>query len=516
MKLDINKLKQKISIALIVLTCGACTNDLNIDIPLVSDYIKDVTIEGATTEIDHDAKTITILFESVMDLSRVPTTFTLAHNTVLINYEDNTPLIDLTDLKNGLKVDLLYGNKSVSYQMTATFDASLAIIGYETLPGKNRAEIKLNLGNNADLSKLLLKWNDDANSKEVIVDNTAIANKSISILLDEALKEGNNFIKLESFDKANKPTSNIINITARTYGENYSNALLNRKRSAVSVLSLSPSNTGKIKFEFEASAADMLAVKFEYTGKTGASMETVLEKNAGEIILVDCDFDQEIMYSTTYKPEPKSLDLFQSAAVKYLVSDEDLMFKLDKQHFASAMLNNDTPNDYESDPSLKIANLWDGLACDNIVTWAEQVNYMNWTSGIGTGQASITIKVAEERVRLSHIKINLYWPYTWTGIKKYELWAYTKGDNVPPMDGNWDDWTKLGTIDNSPATVSEEAKAAAYTLGDNLYIDVNDAPLARYIRFKFLEDYRGVNDGKVRASFSEVTCWAYLDIEVEN
>ena len=83
--------------------------------------------------------------------------------------------------------------------------------------------------------------------------------------------------------------------------------------------------------------------------------------------------------------------------------------------------------------------------------------------------------------------------------KKTELWAYV-GEGVPTAQEGWENWVKLGAMDNSAVN-----KETAYGEGDNLYFANKEAPMARYYRLKCLENWKGSPDMII----AEVTFWGY-------
>ena len=99
---------------------------------------------------------------------------------------------------------------------------------------------------------------------------------------------------------------------------------------------------------------------------------------------------------------------------------------------------------------------------------------------------------------LKRFRASLYWPLSNVCPKVYELWGYM-GGGEPPLTGDWSDWTKLATIDNSSSTLADFGE------GDNIYFEKEDSPKARYLRVKSIENYKG----NTFISLCEVTFWAW-------
>jgi hypothetical protein len=160
----------------------------------------------------------------------------------------------------------------------------------------------------------------------------------------------------------------------------------------------------------------------------------------------------------------------------------------DKSLFKEFKLNNDTPMREGN-----IINLWDGQA----MSAPEKYDEIGWRN-YHTGEC-FTVDIGEY-YNLYRFKTNLYWAYTNVCPKIYELWGYL-GEGEPPVDGEWDKWTKLGTINNSTSTLADFAE------GDMLEFSKEKSPLVRYIRVKCLENYR--NPASTNISLCEITFWAY-------
>ena len=140
-----------------------------------------------------------------------------------------------------------------------------------------------------------------------------------------------------------------------------------------------------------------------------------------------------------------------------------------------------------------IVYLWDGQAMSRPENY-DEIGYRNYLTG-----ECFTVDMGEH-YHLKRFKANLYWAYTNVCPKKYELWGY-KGEGVPPVDGNWSNWTKLGSLNNSVSTLAD------FAAGDELDFTKEESPLVRYIRVRCLENYR--TPPSTAISLCEITFWAW-------
>lgn len=160
--------------------------------------------------------------------------------------------------------------------------------------------------------------------------------------------------------------------------------------------------------------------------------------------------------------------------------------EIKKNAFQEFRMNNDSPKQ-EGD----ILNLWDGEIMAKPEDYGS-IGYRNYLTG-----ECFTVDLGDH-YNLYRFRASLYWAYTNVCPKKYELYGYTK-DGEPAKDGNWADWTKLGSLDNSDSLLSDFGE------GDNLYFTKETTPKVRYIRVRCLENYRGTT----AISLCEITFWAY-------
>lgn len=163
--------------------------------------------------------------------------------------------------------------------------------------------------------------------------------------------------------------------------------------------------------------------------------------------------------------------------------------EVDKSKFREFKLNNDSP----PQDNTNILNLWDGQAMSAPENYGE-IGYRNYLTN-----SSFTVDLGDH-YNLKQFKANLYWAYTNVCPKKYELWGY-EGEGEPPIDGDWNNWTKLAGIDNSSSTLADFAE------GDSVEFTKEESPFVRYIRVKGVENYR--NPPTTIFSLCEISFWAW-------
>lgn len=162
--------------------------------------------------------------------------------------------------------------------------------------------------------------------------------------------------------------------------------------------------------------------------------------------------------------------------------------EIGKSKFKEFRLNNDSQQ-----MEGNIVYLWDGGVMSQPENY-DEIGYRNYLTG-----ECFTVDMGDH-YNLKRFRASLYWAYTNVCPKKYELWGY-EGEGEPPIDGDWSNWTKLGSIDNSSSTLADFAE------GDILEFAKEESPLVRYIRVKCLENYR--NPPTTAISLCEITLWAW-------
>ena len=144
----------------------------------------------------------------------------------------------------------------------------------------------------------------------------------------------------------------------------------------------------------------------------------------------------------------------------------------------------------------RMSYLWDGGIMSKPNNY-DEIGYRNYLT-----KSSFTFDIGTRfdgsYYDIKRFRASLYWPYSNVCPKIYELWGYM-GAGEPPTTGDWSDWKKLGTMDNSSSTL------AVFGEGDNINFEKVDSPQVRYLQVKLIENYRG----DAFFSLCEVTLWAW-------
>jgi len=178
--------------------------------------------------------------------------------------------------------------------------------------------------------------------------------------------------------------------------------------------------------------------------------------------------------------------------ITYTVSASIPEFILvDKAPFKEFKMNNDGGVEDGN-----IRYLWNGEIMSKPNDY-DAIGYRNYLTK-GSFTFDIGTRYDGSYYDLKRFRASLYWPLSNVCPKVYELWGYM-GGGEPPLTGDWSDWTKLATIDNSSSTLADFGE------GDNIYFEKEDSPKARYLRVKLIENYRG----DTFISLCEVTFWAW-------
>lgn len=169
---------------------------------------------------------------------------------------------------------------------------------------------------------------------------------------------------------------------------------------------------------------------------------------------------------------------------------------IDKSKFKENYLTNDAKP--EGDP---MNTIWNNkyikeLDQDGVPKYGT-VNYQNFLAN-GSFTFDIGARYDGSYYDIKQLKVHLYRAYEWTCPKIYELYGYMK-PGTPPASGDWADWTKIGSVDNSNATKAD------YLNGDNINFDKENSPNVRYLRIKPIVNWKGDKF----FSISEITLWSW-------
>ena len=248
-------------------------------------------------------------------------------------------------------------------------------------------------------------------------------------------------------------------------GANLVNATISDKDRTIVLELLNLKNLKEVKVYFDISKRAKLVTEVD-------SIETLDLTEPYEITL-DNLFD-EVTYTVT------------ASIPEYIL--------IDKSNFQEHNLENDTK--YNS--SHPMSTLWDNIYLKTVGDYAS-VGYVNYVA-----RPSFTFDIGTRwdgaYYDLKQLRVNHYRAYEWTCPMVYELWGYMS-PGVPPASGDWSDWTKLVTIDNSSSTVAD------FPEGDNVHFEKEESPSVRYLRIICKKNWKPSTDGYI--SLGEITLWSW-------
>jgi hypothetical protein len=151
--------------------------------------------------------------------------------------------------------------------------------------------------------------------------------------------------------------------------------------------------------------------------------------------------------------------------------------------------------------------------------WELNTNVADYKAGHGD---SFTID-AGAGIKLAKFITYHYYDYHMNDPVVYEIYAYT-GVGAPDQNGDWTNWTKLGSMDVSTVykdrvkSLAAKAYSKDIANGDAIIIPEADAVTARYYRFKMINngysiyktaDAQWYTDRVHWLTLSEVSLYAY-------
>ena len=341
-------------------------------------------------------------------------------------------------------------------------------------PGNERVMLTYGLAKNPNINRSVITWNANKDSLVLAYDrynSEWIVDDTLRYIIDD-LPEGSYSFEIQNFDRlGNKSVP--ASVSTRSYGERYRAELYDRSLLSVEAINFG----GDLKMAWGDSTMNSVGVEVKYTARDGSIVNRFIENAETEPVLESCEVSEPIFYRTLYKPVENCMDTFATDFASYKF--EQLEMLMPSSTFSDFRCDNDSPV-----ISGNMRNLWDGLRSVTVAgdKWAEEVNWQDFNTG-GTddnmqlpGVFTINLGV---KAKLSRIRISFYWPWYNACPKVYEIYAYT-GEGAPDKSGDWSQWTKIQTIDNT-GTESDQH----YAEGDNVYFkDKATAPEVQYIRIK--------------------------------
>lgn len=369
--------------------------------------------------------------------------------------------------------------------------------------GHNRIEVKYVLGPDPNINKSVIYWNLRADSITVSINRAELANDTITRII-EGLPENTYSFEIYNYDKfGNKSVPTYL--TAKSYGNKYIANLYDRNVTSYEAASLG----GDLKINWGDSVMKSVGVRVEYMNQDDKKVEKFVENTETSTILEEVNMEKPIKYQTLHIPEPNAIDTFTIDPAEIIIDRTKVVLEMPKP-YASAFVSG-----FDSSNNNGFAALWNGkwgLTFDQNwggEPWAGEAGWGTFETYVPTGGETstwLTVDV-KEYIKVYRYRTGFYWPYMAHCPQISELWAYT-GTGAPTAADGWNNWVKLGTIDNSYLT--PELMKTQYGLGDNIYFDADDVPKARYYRLNCVKNWDNRADrSKIILCIAEMTFWAY-------
>lgn len=374
------------------------------------------------------------------------------------------------------------------------------------LAGKDRLKIRVNLGPDPNINKMVVFWNLKKDSTIVQIDRAAVIDNTVEVLIENLPENVYNF-EIHTYDKFNNESVPVF-LTGRTYGSRYTTVLNDRMVKNYEA----QSEEGDLKFFWADSIIYSAGLDVVYIDRNKVEQSVFVANTETITLLKNVDDAEPIRINTLFAPEPHAIDTFQSEASINLELSK-LFLELPKPYASGYVDGFDSPNN----------NGWNNLWNNNWgKTFNQNTNGTPWATEAGwgafetkdpnggTGKESWFTIDLKQAIRVARYRTGFYWPYMFAAPKKTELWAYT-GVGAPTAAGAWNQWVKIGSIDNAKFLLTQNDMIREYPLGDNIYTDYASVPLSRYYRVKVTENWETrANQSRGTMSIAEVTFWKFI------
>jgi hypothetical protein len=333
-------------------------------------------------------------------------------------------------------------------------------------PGNRRIQLAIILGNDPNVNRVKVFWNDRGDSAEMQIPESV--NRDTVRMIIENLTEGTYNFVVHTFDNKNN-SSVAVNVNGEVYGENYVRSLFNRRLGEIRY----SSDGQKLQLHWEGSPPNEVYTEVRYQDRDEESHSVMVSPDETLTEIENYKEDAEIQYLSFFKPDSEAFDFFfPEATIAEIPKFERL---LDKSDFRDFFLPTDVK---DGGYGWLIEYLWD----ENYDPpgFATQSGIPQWfTLDLGTSTSLSKFKIWQANDRL----------YEKESVKKFEVW----GSDNPDLDGSWDSWTKLMTCESvkpSGLPVGERSSEdVAYAQAGEEFIFPAGTPKVRYLRFKLLENW---------------------------
>lgn len=359
-------------------------------------------------------------------------------------------------------------------------------------PGYKRIQISWNRGSDPRVQKARVFWNNYTDSIEL----TIAADADVVSCIINPITENTYSFMIRTYDNEGN-VSIPIEVIGTVYGDGYKNRLLNR------VLKSTYYDGEDVILKWGAADETEVGITVSWTDKDGKLQTIEVDPSETESLIPYFNLNMPLQYTTTYKPNPMAIDVFQAVRIEKKI---DPVVEISKSTWKSFLL----PGDMGVNGSYPLERFWDG----------NTTNFMHsdGTSGV---PISFTWDMGQKTV-LDRLK---FWPRPdnddrWSkGMPRFfEIW----GSLDPNPDGSFDaTWTRLGSFECVQPSGNGIADPWVAPTSDDIALSnagldfifvpgptVDPSVTVRYIRFVSLENFNKTQTP--RLLLAEITFWGTL------
>lgn len=360
----------------------------------------------------------------------------------------------------------------------------------EYFAGRERLEIRFKLSPDPNIEKAIVYWDMKTKSVEIAIDRSQLVDNVVTKIIDN-LPENIYSFETRTVDKFGN-YSIPENLIAKTYGKRYESFLSSRQVTGSEYVNFD----GGIRVIWGDSILSSRGVELSYTTLENKTVNVFVENKEDKTTLSDVDKTKPLKFRTVFYPEENAIDAFYTSYDEYTLNPAGL--ELPKPYASYFVEGFDTNN---KDFSALWDNKWGRTYSDDDggSPWGGEAGWKAVDVPLGSW---ITIDL-KAKYKATRYRTNFYWPYKKSCVKTTQVWAYT-GEGEPTGAEGWDNWVKIGEIDNSTFVITRDDKVREYPLGDNIHFAEDDLK-AQYYRVLFVDNWTGEGN----ANFAEMTFWVY-------
>ncbi|MDR1719566.1 MAG: hypothetical protein LBR67_05510 [Dysgonamonadaceae bacterium] len=358
--------------------------------------------------------------------------------------------------------------------------------------GYDRLLLQFVLSPDPNVNKAVIYWDLRADSTLVDINRAALTTDTINCLI-ENLPENTYSFEIFTYDIFGNRSVPAY-LTARTYGIRYVSGLLNRQTTNV----LYNEQTFALTVNWSDSIAKSLGTNIEYTALDDVQHKVFVGNTDTKTVLENVNIALPVMLQTLFVPEPEAIDNFGPEPEK-VIDPETMSQDIPKPYAIYHVSGFDPDITYQPDESSAKNCLWDGKIGTMAtplwnLSWAVQMGYCTvYTSPADASQPTWMTFDIGARARLQQFHLNHYWPFAYSCMQQWELYAFN-GSGAPTAADGWNNWIKIGEYDNSSVgSTDHNAKNAQqdayYAAGEGFEFQREEVPVARYYRVKCLKNW---------------------------